>query len=75
MANPWNTLRRLLPRDPLLVGTVQSHDSGAMSRVALLGGGTVRVRGQAVAVGATAYVQGGELKGPAPALSAVTIEV
>jgi len=75
MANPWTKLRRLLPHDPLLVGTVTAIDQAGNSTVALLGGGTVRVRGQGVAIGAKAYVQGGEIQGEAPDLEEVAIDV
>lgn len=39
MANPWSKLRRLLPGDPLQVGTVTALDQAGNSIVELIGGG------------------------------------
>jgi hypothetical protein len=73
--NLYRQFLQLIPRDPLLVGQVTSHHSDGTSTLALPGGGTLRVRGQGVAVGLKAFVQAGEVKGEAPALTDVTVEV
>lgn len=75
MANPWIQLRRLLPKEPMQVGTIEVHHPDGTSTVALVGGGHVRVRGQEVPVGNQAYVKAGAIAGPAPDLAAVTIDV
>ncbi len=45
------------------------------STLELPGGGSLRARGQGVAVGLKAFVQAGEVKGEAPDLQDVTVEV
>lgn len=74
--NHFRALKALIaPEDPLWVGTVQSHNADGTSTVLLPGGGLIRPRGQGVAVGARAFVRGGEVRGEAPALDAVTLVV
>lgn len=65
--------RNLLPRRPLLVGTVISAASEA-STVQLPGGAEIVVRGTG-AVGSKVFVRDGSIEGPAPSLPVVTIEV
>jgi hypothetical protein len=72
--NQWARFRRLLPGDPLLMGTVEQQHVDGTATVLLVGGGSVRVRGEA-ADGSTVYVRGGRIEGPAPSLSQVEIEV
>lgn len=71
----WRDFERLLSPDPLLVATVAAHHSDGTSTVTLPGGGQLRVRGQDVAVGEAAFVRGGEIRGPAPTVTVVTLEV
>jgi hypothetical protein len=73
--NLFRQFRKLLPADPLLVGTVTAHNADGTSDVQLPGNQTIRVRGQGVAVGVRAFVQGGEIRGAAPALPLSTVEV
>ncbi|SDO30105.1 hypothetical protein SAMN04487957_105100 [Halomonas shengliensis] len=73
--NLYRQFLDLIPRDPLLVGEVTSHNSDGTSTLSLPGGGTLRARGQGVAVGLKAFVQAGEVKGEAPDLTDVTVEV
>jgi len=76
MLNPITRFQRLLPSSPLLYGTVAAHNAnGATSRVTLPSGAVVVVRGQSVAIGANCWIQGGEIKGPAPSLPAHSAEV
>lgn len=75
MGNLYTQFRKLLPSDPLLVGTVTAHDSDGYSLVELPGGGGLRVQGQGVAVGSKAFVQGGRVVAEAPALDAVEVLV
>ena len=75
MSNAWSLFRALLPQDPLRVGTVVTHHPDGTSTVELLGGGLLRVQGQAVAEGAPAYVRSGRLEGPAPELPSHEVEV
>lgn len=75
-SNSFVELRRLLaPEAPLWVGTVLFHNPDGTSTIELPGGGILRVRGQGVAVGDNAFVQGGEVRGEAPALDSITIVI
>ena len=65
--------RNLLPRRPLLVGTVISAAAEA-STVQLPGGSEIVVRGTG-AIGARVFVRDGAIEGPAPNLPLVSIEV
>lgn len=72
--NVWAQFARLLPQDPLLVGTVAAvHGDGTVS-VTLVGGGTRRVRGTATA-GQSVYIRSGRIDGPAPGLPSYDIEI
>ncbi len=73
--NLWKRLEILLPAQPLLVGTVILHHPDGTSSVQLSDGRELRVRGQSVAVGQKAFVQGGEIRGQAPSLPVVGITV
>ncbi|RAH37403.1 hypothetical protein [Halomonas sp. SL1] len=73
--NLYRQFLDLIPRDPLLVGEVTSHNTDGTSTLQLPGGGTLRARGQGVAVGLKAFVQTGEIRGEAPDLTDVTVEV
>lgn len=65
-ANVWTLFNTLLPRDPLLVGTVTSTD-GTLSVITLLDAGVVSVRGTAT-VGTKVYIRAGRIEGPAPSM-------
>lgn len=73
--NQWKEFDGLLPRDPLMVAEVVAHNIDGTSTVQFPNGSQLRVRGQGVAVGAFAFVRGGELRGEAPAIFAIVLEV
>ena len=75
MRNPWSRFRSLNPDPPLLVGTVQAHLPGGLSRILLPSGATVDARGQEVPEGQRAFVRGGAVEGEAPVLATVEILV
>ncbi len=75
MRNLYRQFLELIPHDPLQVGEVTSHNSDGTSTLQLPGGGLLRARGQGVAVGLKAFVRAGEVKGEAPDLQDVTVEV
>lgn len=75
MRNVRAQFDRLLPKDPLLVGTVTSHNADGTSSLTLPGGGTIRVQGQTVAVGDKAFIQSGRVQGEAPNLATYEITV
>lgn len=71
--NLFHQFASLLPKRPLLIGTVQAaRDDGLL--VELMGGAQVRVRGQAQ-VGERIFVRDGCMEGPAPALPVVYVDV
>lgn len=74
-SNIYRALLDLLPSSPLLVATVAAVNGDGTSTVTFPGGGQQRVRGTVVGVGNQAFVQDGEIRGQAPALTAITIEV
>jgi len=72
--NKWASFKRILPTDPLLLATIDTvHIDGTVT-VTLTSGGVLRVRGSGV-VGDSVYIQGGQVVGDAPDLSAVDIPV
>lgn len=73
--NQWLQFDGLLPRDPLLVAQVAAHNTDGTSTVQFPNGSQLHVRGQGVAVGAFAFIRGGEVRGEAPATAPVTLEV
>lgn len=73
--NPYRQLLELLPSNPLNAGTVTAVHSDSTVTVEYPGGGVQRVRAEGYAVSDTVFVQGGEVRGPAPALTAITIDV
>ncbi len=62
--NSWLAFQSLLPKDPLLVGTLTSTD-GTTSIIQLIDGGIVRVRGTGT-VNNKYYIRSGQIQGDAP---------
>lgn len=75
MLNVWKFFDSLLPKSPLLAGTVTAHGSNDTSYISYPGGGTGVVRGQTVAVGEKAFILAGQIQGAAPSLSYYEEEV
>jgi hypothetical protein len=65
--NVWALFKELLPRDPLLVGTLASTD-GSTSIITLLDGGVITVRGTGT-VGNKYYIRAGRIEGDAPTMT------
>lgn len=72
--NPYRQLLELLPQDPLEVGDVIAVNADGTRTVQLPGGGQLVVRGDA-ALAARVFVRSGLIEGPAPALTALDIDV
>jgi len=72
--NTWSRFKRLLPYDPLLVGTIEQLYPDGTATILMLGGGSQRVRGTGT-VGQAVYVRGGMIEGEAPALGQQVIEI
>lgn len=73
--NVWSQFKKLLPSQALLAGEVISHNADGTSTVRLPDGAELNVRGTSVAVGAKAFVRGGEIVGEAPGLLVYEAEV
>ena len=73
--NLWRDFEGLLPSDPLLVAQVVTLHADGTSTVEFQNGSQLRVRGQGVAVAAYAFIRGGEIRGEAPAVVPVVLEV
>lgn len=73
--NIWRRFRDLIPGDPLLVGTVASHNADGTSSITLPDGSLIRARGQGVAVASRAFVRAGVVEGEAPTLPVEVIEI
>lgn len=75
MANVYVRFQRLIPREPLQIGTVAALNTDGTSTVTLPSGGSLRVRGQSVAVGLKAFIRAGDVIGEAPSLTSYTMDV
>lgn len=75
MSNLFRDFEGLLPSDPLLVAEVTAHNADGTSTVEFPNGSQLVVRGQGVSIGDHAFIRGGEIRGQAPAVTPVTIEV
>jgi hypothetical protein len=72
--NALKRLRALAPADPLLVGTAQGSNGDGTTDVVMIGGGRVRVSGDA-ALGQRVFVHGGRILSEAPQLAAQDVLV
>lgn len=61
--------------DPLLVALVLEHNADGTSTVQFPNGSSLKVMGQGVDVGDYAFIRGGEIRGEAPPVVPVTLEV
>jgi hypothetical protein len=66
-ANVWSVFKQILPREPLLVGTLSNTD-GQTSLMTLIDGGVIRCRGVG-SNGEKWYIRAGALESKAPALT------
>lgn len=70
----WNIFEDLTA-DPLLVAEVVAHNADGTSTVQFPNGSLLNVRGQGVDVGDHAFIRGGEIRGQAPAVTPIDLEV
>lgn len=75
MSNQYTQFFDLFPKDELAVGQVITQYADGTSLLEMPAGGQVIVRGTTVAVGKNAFIQQGEIKGEAPNLNVIEIEV
>ena len=71
----WQEFGDAVGRDPLLVARVIEVHPDATSTVQFPNGSLLRVRGTAVPVDAHAFIRAGEVRGPAPAVDPIELEV
>lgn len=72
--NPLKRFRNLFDEQATLVGSITGTNGNAAT-VAILGGGTVRVRNPLGIASGSVFVRDGEIVGEAPAIAPVTINV
>ncbi len=70
----WEEFEQL-SADPLLVAQVLAHNADGTSTVQFPNGSTLKVMGQGVGVGDFAFIRGGEIRGEAPPVVPVVLEV
>lgn len=75
MTNPWRDFLELLPRTPLTVAQVVTVNGDGTSVVQFPNGSQLKVRGDSVAALDYAYIKDGEIRGQAPAVVPVVLEV
>jgi hypothetical protein len=73
MSNLFAQFKRLLPAEPLQIGTVIAVD-GDVATVELPGGGRVQARGAAT-VAQTVFVRAGAIEGEAPTLPVELVDL
>jgi len=75
MSAIWRQFQALLPKRALTIATVTAHNGDGTSTVQYPGGAEVRVRGQSVAIGDNAFILDGEIRGTAPAVTPIVLDV
>ena len=75
MSNPWLRLQRLLPKSPMLIGTVVAQNNDQTTDVQPLGGGRITLAGTGFATGTKVFFQDNRIVSQAPNYAAVTITV
>lgn len=75
MSNLYRDFEDVLGSDPLVVAQVTALNGDGTSTVAFPNASTLTVRGESVAVGDYAFIRSGEIRGQAPAVTPITIEV
>lgn len=74
--NPWKKFIGLLPGGVRAVGTVTSvNATSGMSTIIMRNGTRIAARGISVPVGTKAFVEDGQVIGPAPNLPQYDVEV
>lgn len=75
MANPYNLLQSLLPKEALQIGTSQGPNGDGTTDVLLLGGGLITASGDGYSNGTPVFVKGSRITAQAPSLTPVDIDV
>lgn len=67
--NIWQAFQDMIPKTPLMIVTIVSHNTDGTSTVATPDGSEFKVIGTSVAVAGAAYIKGGNILGAAPVLT------
>lgn len=73
--NPWLKFQRLLQGEGRAVVSVVSNNGDGTSTVETRSGVLIKVKGENVAAGSQAMIEGGELRYEVPALTSSVVEV
>ncbi len=73
--NPWLKFQRLLQGEGRAVVSVVSNNGDGTSTVQTRSGVQIKVKGESVAAGSQAMIEGGELRYEVPALTSSVVEV
>lgn len=73
--NPWLKFQRLLQGEGRAVVTVVSNNGDGTSTVETRSGVQIKVKGESVAAGSQAMIEGGELRYEVPTLTSSVVEV
>lgn len=72
--NVYRALLDILPQTPLQVATATATHADGTTTITHPGGAQQRVRGQATP-GTKVFIQSGQIQGPAPSLTTLTIDI
>jgi hypothetical protein len=73
--NPWVKFKKLLQGEGRAVITVTSNNGDGTSTVTTRNGVSIKVKGESVAPGSKAMIEGGELRYEVPNLTSSEVEV
>ncbi|MGO0307893.1 hypothetical protein ACTL6P_15030 [Endozoicomonas acroporae] len=73
--NIWQQFKALIPEGGRVVATITANNGNGTSQAELRNGSVITVKGESVAGGLKAFIQGGEIKGTAPDLAQYEVEV
>ena len=75
MANVWTEFQKLIPKNRLIVATVNQVNVNGTSHVTTVDGQSIIVRGNQVEINKKVFVKGGVIEGEAPNLPFQVIDV
>lgn len=73
--NIWQQFKSLIPERGRVIATITTNNGNGTSQAELRDGSVITVKGNSVAVGDKAFVQGEDIKGTAPSLAQYEVEV
>ncbi len=73
--NIWHQFKALIPEGVRIVATITAKNGNGTSQATLRDGSIITVKGESISAGQKAFIQVGEIKGPAPSLAQYEVEV